>query len=130
VRQIILAAPEIPLTTEDRTMGISLNGPGNQGHEAFHLGLLTDSNKTYSCPTEMKPYDIIVMAALLRASVLAGSLGDSDGIVLGSDGDWDVEWLAGRALYDRVWPEDNMFGEDIESPLRSYICVGGAVQLP
>jgi hypothetical protein len=84
-----------------------------EGYEAFSLRVDAKDGLTYRCKTGMHPYDTVVMAALIRASVCAGKLGDKNGIMIGSDGRWDIEWMKGRELYNRVWPEDNIFGEDV-----------------
>lgn len=52
------------------------------------------------CKTAHKPYDVVVVAVLIRAKEIYGTLVD-----ISSDGNWEGDWEAGRALYERVFGE-------------------------
>lgn len=77
---------------------IWLNGAGDEGHETFHLAgpapadseLGTEEHVFGFCKTARKEYDGVVCAILLRAAQVA-----PEAMLIGSDGEWGVEWEAG-----------------------------------
>ena len=52
------------------------------------------------CKTAYKPYDLVVVAVLLRAKHWYGSVVD-----VFSDGGWDSDWKEGRDFYERIFGE-------------------------
>jgi hypothetical protein len=50
--------------------GIVLNGAQGADYETFHLD--TDGGDMGFCKTAHRPYDVVVTAILLRASMVAG----------------------------------------------------------
>jgi hypothetical protein len=90
----------------------AFNGAGELSHETFHWGAIPENPEwraeepmTFDfCKTNMKPYDAVVTAALIRAKVIYG-----DAITVSSDGEWDADpeawgtWQEGRDLYEEVF---------------------------
>ncbi|KAL7916849.1 heterokaryon incompatibility domain-containing protein [Trichoderma velutinum] len=81
----------------DATKGIWFDGMWDDGHDPFRLS----RNEKGPCffKTARKSYDIVVTCTLLRAYLLAPSI-----VELGSDGDWDKDWMPARRLYADLWP--------------------------
>ncbi|KAK1829155.1 hypothetical protein QBC39DRAFT_373978 [Podospora conica] len=90
---------EPPLFSVDH--GIRLNGR-DWSHEDFVLTRTREASFKF-CKTARKPYDVVVTAILLRASMIAG-------LEVRSDGDWD-EWMGAREVVAKLWP-----GEEVECP--------------
>ena len=79
--------------------------PWRQAVLSFEVGL----NEERCCKTAYKPYDMVVTAILIRATQLLGrEYMEGNGCKeISSDGDWD-EWVSGRRLVKRVFPEDEV----------------------
>lgn len=120
----IVAAANVPLTggvgrgePEFNERWIWLNGVGNDGHETFLIhGPGEEAGKAIQdqrrwlgnidfvwqfCKTAQKPYDLVVTAILLRCAQLA-----PDAFTFSSDGNWDEDWLPGRALVRELFGTD------------------------
>jgi len=76
---------------------ISINGVKENGHEDFVFNRIPEGFEF--CKTAGKPYDMAVVAILIRAKKILG-----DKITLKSDGNWD-DWEGGRLLYETVFNE-------------------------
>jgi hypothetical protein len=75
---------------------IMFNGwpPGEEDGGAEDFWLNVKENEEHSCKTYRRPYDLAVSTVLLRARALMPGV-----ITLGSDGDWDHEWLRGAEAW-------------------------------
>ena len=111
----LIDATDVPLGNWEGSSGtvpditpdwIRFNGIDEDSHETFALERIKGAPEEYQsptpgtfafCKTAAKPYDVIVVAALIIANHLApGALSVS------SDGDWD-DWLEGQKLaFDAV----------------------------
>ena len=107
----------ITLTAEKRGLNldwhineneVSINGIGEDSHETFIFTREANLNFNF-CKTARKPYDDVVTACLIALGRAYGEKVD-----IGSDGDWDGEWVAGRALYQMAVQETAI------SPLKTY----------
>jgi hypothetical protein len=84
---------------------VKFNGLDQDGHETFYLERISrwpgdprEGGRSFQfCKTARKPYDKVVICALLAAKTAFG-----EDIVLRSDGDWD-EWVEGRQLYRKIF---------------------------
>jgi hypothetical protein len=76
------------------------NGVGDDGHEhfAFPLAAFAGTPEYSFVKTAQKPYDTVVVAALL----VARDHFPQSVLEISSDGTWNVEWSAGAALYESV----------------------------
>ena len=81
--------------------------PEQPDHQRKYKRGTVQENEIFDfCKTAQKPYDAVVTAILIRAKVIYGDIVD-----IGSDGDWETDWQAGRDLYEKV------FGEPAVCPL-------------
>lgn len=101
--------PEPPQVNDEE---IRFNGVNDDGHETFTFfkkkpkALRTVKNEYfYFCKTARKPYDLAVCLVLLS---LANNVPKA--MKLGSDGDWDQEWVEARNVYKEL------FGVVVEFP--------------
>lgn len=82
--------------------GFELAGPNGDGGEPIaRQRLQADSGSWFSwafCKTNRLPYDLAVMAVLLRTHQLVPEL-----LALGSTGSWDQEWRPARDLLDGLF---------------------------
>jgi hypothetical protein len=80
----------------DVSAGVAFNGDATTDldYETFALAApgFGGPPRTEFCKTGRRPYDLAVTAVLLRCRLLL-----PDVFLIGSDGDWDGEWLAGVA---------------------------------
>ena len=80
----------------DVSAGVAFNGDATTDldYETFALAApgLGGPARTEFCKTGRRPYDLAVTAVLLRCRLLL-----PDVFLIGSDGDWDGEWLSGVA---------------------------------
>lgn len=107
----------ITLTAEKRGLNIdwhvtenevSINGIGEDSHETFYF--TREANLTFNfCKTAQKPYDEVITACLIALKKAYG-----DKVDIGSDGEWESDWVAGRALYQMAVQETAI------SPLKTY----------
>ncbi|HEY2670149.1 MAG TPA: hypothetical protein VGJ07_07195 [Rugosimonospora sp.] len=92
---IVIAGPDgYHRPTCDLVEGIAFNGDATSDldYETFWLqppGWAPRCARGF-CKTERRPYDLAVAAVLLRCHLLLPDL-----FAIGSDGDWDREWLYG-----------------------------------
>jgi hypothetical protein len=88
---------------------ILFDGRGEQGHETFLFSRQKpETSRTTStrgdeesfgfCKTAMKPYDLVVCLCLLSLTRHA-----PDCVRIGSDGNWDEEWLEARKTYKQLF---------------------------
>lgn len=79
---------------------VQFNGVGKDGFcETFTF--TREANLDFNfCKTERKPYDDVVTACLIALKRAYG-----DKVEIGSDGDWESDWVAGRALYQMAIQE-------------------------
>ena len=88
---------------------IAINGDAHNGDEHESFVLHNDKRNGSCCKTAYKLYDMVVTAILIRATQLLGReyMEGSGWKEISSDGDWD-EWVSGRRLVKRVFPEDEV----------------------
>ena len=109
-RKIVLAyeydspEPGNPEVTPDH---IRFNGWKDEGHETFLITREKPENPSYDpnakesfdfCKTARKPYDLAVCLVLLSMKRHAPR-----SVRIGSDGDWDNEWLESRKVYKELF---------------------------
>jgi hypothetical protein len=78
---------------------IWFNGPNDNGHETFCIH--KDGGGFQFCKTARKPYDLAVCLVLLVIARHA-----PDAMCIGSDGDWDNEWLSPRNVAEDLFDYD------------------------
>lgn len=92
---------------------IRFNGYMGEGHETFFMPRILPEPQPWDrrgehfdfCKTARKPYDIAVCLTLLACVRHA-----PDTIRLGSDGDWDGDWVEARRVFGEL------FGIEAENP--------------
>jgi len=96
---------------------IRFNGWKDDGHETFlvtrEMPEIPDwsSDKSASfdfCKTARKPYDLAVCLVLLSMKRHA-----PESVQISSDGEWDVEWLEARHVYNKL------FGVELDCPFET-----------
>ena len=96
---------------------IRFNGSKDDGHETFlvtrEMPEIPDwsSDKSASfdfCKTARKPYDLAVCLVLLSMKRHA-----PESVQISSDGEWDVEWLEARHVYNKL------FGVELDCPFET-----------
>lgn len=87
---------------------VKINGIGEGAHEDFYFTREANLNFNF-CKTAFKPYDEVVTACLIALKKAYG-----DKVDIGSDGEWESDWVAGRALYQMAVQETAI------SPLKTY----------
>ncbi|KAA8613791.1 hypothetical protein A1F94_009004 [Pyrenophora tritici-repentis] len=95
------ATPGVPPVI-DVTNGIHLNGADSDDYEDLFFHPELDRHHNEFCKTGERPYDVVVTAILLRASMLFGSA-----ITVSSDGHW-ADWQSARYLISELWPEEEI----------------------
>lgn len=109
-RKIVLAyeydAPE-PGNPEVTPDVIRFNGWKDEGHETFLITRKRPDNHAYDpdakesfdfCKTARKPYDLAVCLVMLSMKRHAPR-----SVRIGSDGEWDDEWLEARRVYRELF---------------------------
>lgn len=88
---------------------VQFNGAGVDGFcETFTF--TREANLMFNfCKTGQLPYDEVVTACLIALKRAYG-----EKVSIGSDGEWDSEWVEGRALYQMAVQETAL------SPLKTY----------
>lgn len=103
----IVAASPVPLAHgTDPKLGpevsegrIWLNGADDDDYETF--GITAGHATTFDfCKTANKPYDIVVVAILIRFAQHGGTH-----VKVRSDGEWDSDWKAGRDLVAELFDD-------------------------
>ena len=93
---------------------IRFNGWKDEGHETFLITREKPENPSYDpkakesfdfCKTNRKPYDLAVCLVMLSMKRHAPR-----SVRIGSDGDWDNEWLEARLVYK------DLFGVEPKCP--------------
>ncbi len=80
-----------PIQVDDTS--IRFNGVEDDGHETFYIQ--KEHMKEYNfCKTARKPYDLAVCLMLIIANEHANGA-----LKIGTDGDWDDEWMEARGIY-------------------------------
>lgn len=107
--------------------GFFFNGVEPDAHETFHfsanprpddfarVGSGMKRNGPFvwrSCKTARKPYDLVVCAILLRARQLMPT-----SFAIGSDGDWNDEWMKARGLMAMLFGGDAVDVAGVDDPL-------------
>jgi len=96
---------------------IRFNGSKDDGHETFlvtrEMPEIPDwsSDKSASfdfCKTARKPYDLAVCLVLISMK-----RHDPESVRVSSDGEWDVEWLEARHVYNKL------FGVELDCPFET-----------
>jgi hypothetical protein len=95
---------------------IRFNGWKDEGHETFIVTREMQEPQEFVksgehfdfCKTAGKPYDMAVMLVMLSMKSHA-----PDSVRLGSDGDWDCEWVPAREVYKKL------FGVEVECPFEA-----------
>jgi len=83
---------------------IRFNGVDEEGHETFIIYKDREKSKApwgsyfNFCKTALKPYDLAVTLVLLAAHDVAPGV-----LSIGSDGDWDSEWVEARTDYKALF---------------------------
>lgn len=76
---------------------IRFNGFGEEGHETFQV--TRHHNRGFNfCKTARKPYDLAVCLVLLICNHRAPGV-----LSIGSDGDWDSEWVKAREIFQMLF---------------------------
>lgn len=98
----------------DQTVLLAFNGRGGEAAAPFVFPgfaapgeIFQAATATNVCATGRKPYDEVVVAALIVARTCFGP----DVLEIRSDGDWERDWARGRALAEAV------LGHPAASPL-------------
>jgi hypothetical protein len=77
---------------------IAINGrDADDGWEPF---IVTPAAGWNFCKTQWRPYDVVVCAILLRATLTVPDF------LIDSDGEWEADWAHARDLYTSVFGED------------------------
>jgi hypothetical protein len=87
---------------------IRFNGAEDDGHETFVL--LKRGSGFAFCKTGYKPYDLAVCMVLLAAGEVAPGC-----LKVGSDGQWDDEWLLSREKYKELFGDEVVLSKIIEA---------------
>ena len=118
---------------------VLVNGVGELGHESLVIrrdcaGMrVSDAVAPFeACKTSRKPYTATVQAVLIALKrILPKS------VLIGSDGDWDVEWngadihspMGGRELFERTFADVGEVGDAFRHPLEDRLESGDWVYL-
>lgn len=76
---------------------IQVNGVEDDGHETFSIQRELNHGFNF-CKTARKPYDLAVCLVLLICNYHAPGV-----LEIGSDGDWDAEWLKAREVFQMLF---------------------------
>ena len=76
---------------------VRFNGVGEEGHETFDVTRHLNAGFNF-CKTARKPYDLAVCLVLLVCHYHAPGV-----LQIGSDGDWDSEWLKAREVFQMLF---------------------------
>ena len=100
----------LPTPPEGTPDHIRFNGWKDEGHETFLVTRLRPDLPSWDpeakesfdfCKTAQKPYDLAVCLVLLSMKRHAPR-----SVRIGSDGDWDCEWVEARRVYKELFGVD------------------------